>query len=98
MKNPKIEGLKEVLRWVILFVGSMVVTWVVTETLKQITAVPEVLNVKVWVFTYAIPFRELFTFALTFAGRYADKYLHEVAKLDQFKAYDSTKLKGILPF
>jgi len=98
MKNPNMEGLKEVLRWVVLFVGSMVLTWVITETLKQITAVPETLNVKVWVFTYAIPFRELFTFALTFVGRYLDKYLHEASKQTKGYAIGSATPKGILPF
>ena len=98
MKNPKLEGLKEVLRWVILFAGSMVISWVITETLKQITAVPEVFNLKVWVFTYAIPVRELFTFGLTFAGRYADKYLHEASKQNIYKASEGESLKGLLPF
>ena len=97
MKNPKLEGLKEVLRWVILFAGSMVISWFITETLKQITAVPEVFNLKIWVFTYALPVRELFTFGLTFLGRYADKYLHEVSKQNLYKSSD-TGLKGILPF
>ena len=98
MKNPQLKGLKEVMRWVVLFVGSMVISWIITETLKQITAVPEVFNVKVWVFTYAIPVRELFTFGLTFAGRYADKYLHELSKQNLYKSDGSQTVKGILPF
>lgn len=95
MKNPKIEGLKEVMRWVVLFAGSLVISWIITETLKQITNVPEVFNLKVWVFTYAIPVRELFTFGLTFAGRYVDKYLHEASK---GFTLDGSKPKGLLPF
>lgn len=97
MKNPKIEGAKEVLRWVTLFVVSFVVSWFITETLKQVANVPEVFNFKVWVFSYNVPLRELFTFGLTFVGRYVDKYLHEVAK--QGKAiYEMPKPSGLLPF
>lgn len=98
MKNPNIEGLKEVARWVVLFLVSSIISWFITETLKQITAVPEVFNLKVWVFTYAIPVRELFTFGLTFTGRYVDKYLHESSKQTKEHVVGSATPKGILPF
>lgn len=98
MKNPNLEGLKEVMRWVVLFVGSMVISWVITETLKQIANVPEVFNVRVWVFTYAIPVRGLFTFVLTFTGRYVDKYLHELSKINVLKSIEQKAPRGLLPF
>lgn len=89
MKNPKIEALKEVGRWVALFV----VSWIITATLDQIANVPEFSEVKLWVFTYTIPVRQLFTVGLTMAGRYADKYVHE-----QTKQNIEVKTRGILPF
>lgn len=79
------ESLKEVLRWVVLFVFS----WVITETLKQIVAIPEYANVRVWVFVYSIPVRMMFQFLLTGAGRWIDRAIHDASW---------TRLKGILPF
>lgn len=98
MKNPNTEGLKEVARWIVLFLVSSVVSWFIAETLKQITQVPEVFNLKLWVFTYAIPVRSLFTYGLTFAGRWLDKYLHESSKQTKGYAIGSATPKGILPF
>ena len=79
------EALKEASRWLLFFV----ISWIITETLEQITLVPESAELKVWVFTYVIPVRYLFQFCLTMAGRAADKFVHE---------WNGTKLKGILPF
>jgi len=89
MKNPKIEALKEVGRWVLLFV----VSWVITATLDQITNVPEMAQVDIWVFSYMIPVRQLFTIGLTMAGRYADKFVYESTKQNF-----TVQTKGILPF
>lgn len=89
MKNPKIEALKEVGRWAILFV----VSWFITATLDQIANVPEHYTFDVWVFSYGIPVRQLFTVGLTMFGRYADKFVHEKSKMDI-----ETTVKGILPF
>lgn len=71
MNKPTIEALKEIARWAICIAAG----WVITETLNQITAVPESAVVKIWVFTYALPIRMLLQTALTFAGRAIDKYI-----------------------
>lgn len=84
-KLALLEAVKEVARWLVAFI----VSWLVTETLKQIVLVPEFVDFKVWVFTYSIPFRAGFQLALTFIGRAADKFVHE---------WNGTKLKGLLPF
>lgn len=77
MKNPTLEALKEVGRWIFLFV----ISWIITETLKQVVAVPEYLTFKVWVFMYAIPVRLVFQMALTTAGRLIDRWVHENPKI-----------------
>lgn len=98
MKNPNTEGLKEVARWIVLFLVSSVISWFITETLKQITAVPEFFSFKVWVFTYSIPLRSLLSYALTFGGRWLDKYLHENSKQTKGYALGETKPSGLLWF
>lgn len=75
MKNPRWEGIKEILRYVVLYVVSYIVSWFIVQTLAQISNVPEWVSFKLWVFVYNIPFRGLLTFLLTLAGRYVDKYL-----------------------
>lgn len=84
-KDVVFESLKEVLRWVVLFV----VSWFVTETLKQVVAIPEYTDIRVWVFVYSIPVRMMFQFLLTGAGRWIDRAIHD-AKW--------TRLNGVLPF
>ena len=84
-KNQTIETVKELGRWAIL----LVVSWVITETLKQIMAVPEVATVKLWVFVYPIPVRFMFEFALAGLGRLVDRYIH---------VNPNIKANGILPF
>lgn len=93
MTKPQIEALKEIARWIVLFI----VSWIIAETLKQVTQVPEWYTIKLWVFTYAIPVRTLFTFGLTLLGRYVDKYLHEKAKLTK-DFTEVAKPNGLLPF
>lgn len=93
MYKPNLEALKEIGRWLVLFI----VSWIIAETLKQVANVPEWYTVKVWVFTYAVPVRTLFTFGLTLAGRYVDKYLHEKAKLKK-SVLEAPKPNGLLPF
>lgn len=90
MKNAKIEGLKEVARWAIL----LLVSWIITETSKQFIAIPEFTHIKVWVLVYTIPVRYLFTTVLALIGRWVDKYLFEVGKLERF----SSDWKGLLGF
>lgn len=88
-RGPVWESTKEIARWVILFA----ISWVITETLKQVNLVPEFANVKVWVFAYTLPIRAGLQFALTFAGRFVDKYLFEKSKDNP-----RTETKGLLPF
>lgn len=93
MQNtPNWEALKETARWIVLFV----VSWVITEVLKQITLVPATYNLKVWVFTFAVPVQFALQTALTLAGRYTDKLLFERSKNSMRWATD--KPKGLLPF
>lgn len=84
-----VEVIKEAIRWIVLFL----VSWIITETLKQANLVPEVLNLKVWVFVYAIPVRTTFTFLLTVLSRLVDRYLHElnVKSLLDLKSLDILK-------
>jgi len=94
MTKPNLEAVKEVARWLVLFI----ISWVITETLKQTATIPEWATIKVWVFVYAVPVRSLITFGLTFAGRYADKYIYEKSKQIALLAENVTKVKGLLPF
>lgn len=81
LQTPKMkamsEGLKEVARWIVLFILS----WLITETIAQLELVPEFYTLKVWVFTYLIPVRLAFNLGLTLLGRFVDKWLHEFGKL-----------------
>jgi hypothetical protein len=89
MKNPKIEALKEVARWVVFFV----ISWIVTSMLAQINLVPESQEIKAWVFTFSIPVRQMFLIGLTLVQRFADKYRYVTTKQDF-----SIKTQGLLPF
>ena len=89
MEKPQAEGLKEIGRWIALYAVSFVVSWFITQTLGQVVSVPEFFNLKIWVFTYLIPVRELFTVTLTLVGRFVDKFLHELGKQE-----NNPKLKG----
>lgn len=60
IKDPKLERLKDILRAILFFV----LAWIVGETLKQASLVPEFSTVNIWIFTYNIPLRVLFTGAL----------------------------------
>lgn len=91
MSNAQIEGLKEVGRWVVLFV----ISWIITATLDQATQIPEAYPVKVWVFTYTIPVRQLIVFLLTMLGRYVDKWLH-VSRKEKLPEHHEPM--GIIPF
>jgi hypothetical protein len=93
MKTPTKEALKEVSRWVVFFI----ISWIISETLKQINLVPEFAPIKLWVFTYSIPVRSLFTFVLTMVGRYADKYTHEKNKELGYQGPTAPSM-GILPW
>lgn len=89
MSKPNIEAVKEVARWLVLFVAS----WIVTEMLTQSSAIPEFHKLDVWVFSFMIPVRTAIVFGLTFVGRYLDKWMftktHEDPKVET---------KGFLPF
>jgi len=84
-KSAFIEGFKEVARWIL----ALSISWIITETLKQINLVPEFAVVSISVFTYSIPVRLLLNLFLTFLSRFVDKFVHE---------WNGTKLKGIFPF
>jgi hypothetical protein len=86
------EAFKEALRWAAFFV----VSWIVTETLKQAAAIPEHMTLNVWVFHYVLPFRELLVTLLTLIGRGVDKYLFEKSKAAITWASD--KPQGLLPW
>ena len=73
---PFWEGVKEAGRWLALFL----VSWIITETLKQATAIPETATIKIWVFAYLVPVRTAITLGLTLLGRFIDKWLHEIGK------------------
>lgn len=90
--KPYVEGLKEVARWVVLFV----VSWLITETLSQMGAVPEFATVKLWVFNYVIPVRLLVNFLLTMLGRFIDKALYTAGKMIEEKSKKpiTSKLTG----
>jgi hypothetical protein len=86
--KPQVEAVLEVLRFVVLFV----ISWIITETLKQINLVPSFLTVKIWVFSYLLPVRDMLTILLTMTGRFIDKMLFEKRKMQTGTG------KGILPF
>lgn len=92
MNSAKLEALKEIGRWVILFV----ISWIITQILAQATVIPEYYHLKVWLFVFTIPVRAVVIFGLTMLGRYADKYKHEESKLT--KAHSTGESMGILPF
>lgn len=99
MTSPKLEAAKELLRWASLYTGSFIITWIITETLKQITSVPDAINVRLWVFSYSIPVRNMLAVTLTLVGRYVDKFMHEQSKIDVLKSKDKTAdPSGLLPF
>lgn len=77
---PQKEALKEIGRWAGLYTISFVISWFISQTLGQVGLVPEFFSFKIWVFTYLIPVRQIFTLGLTFIGRFIDKYLHELGK------------------
>jgi len=96
ISKNKLEAVKEIARWIILFILS----WIVTQVLAQINVLPELLNIKIWLFSFIIPLQNLVTFLLTLVGRYLDKLVYLNSK-DLTSAFDlevSQKAKGLLPF
>ena len=94
MSNANIEALKSTLRWVVLFVGS----FIISELIRQADLIPESWLLKIFIFTFAIPVRTLFIFGLTLIGGYVDKYLHEVKKESKAYPVGMTPAGGLLPF
>ena len=76
-----IEAIKEPARYIVLFI----ISWIVTETLKQINLIPEKLQVNIWVLSYSIPIRLMTTTALTLILRTVDKYMYELGTLVKSK-------------
>jgi hypothetical protein len=87
--KPTLEALKELGRLALLFV----VSWIITETLKQLGVVPEKATITIWLFNYTIPIRLLVNLGLTALGRYVDKLLHEIGKAKE-KLGETSKLTG----
>lgn len=94
MKSPNWEAIKEIARWVVLFI----ISWVITEILAQIALVPESYALKVWVFTFSIPLQTALATGLTFAGRYVDKFLFVKSQESPTPKFAGEKPKGLLPF
>lgn len=86
--KPQFEALLEILRYIALFI----ISWIITETLKQISLVPVSYTVHIWVFAYVLPVKTTLTIVLTLVGRYVDKLLFEKEK------FSTGTGKGILPF
>lgn len=83
--KPIIEGLKEVGRYIVLFL----VSGLIVQLLDQIAKVPESFSFPVWVFTISIPLRLGFQLAFTAIGRFIDKAIYESSKLS------GDKIKGL---
>jgi hypothetical protein len=75
--KPYLEGLKEVGRYLILFI----VSGLIVQLVDQLGKVPESSSFNIWVFTINIPVRLAFQLVLTAAGRFIDKALYEISKL-----------------
>lgn len=86
--TPFWEGVKEVSRWAFFFV----VSWIVTETLKQLSVVPEFATVQIWVFSYEVPVRMTLQVLLTSLGRFSDKFIFTSSKQERGES------KGLLPW
>lgn len=86
--KPQFEASMEVLRYIALFILS----WMITETLKQIGLVPVSFTVHIWVFSYVLPVQAMLNAVLTIFGRYVDKLLFERSK------YTTGTGSGLLPF
>lgn len=93
-KNPTIEGIKEIGRWA-LCAG---VAWVITQMLAQITVVPEALPLKVWKFVFVIPLRTVVQAALTFLGRWVDKFVFIKSQNEEAGYKNPQSAKGIIPW
>jgi len=85
MNSMSFEALKEVARWITL----AVIAWFVAETLKQAELIPQVFALKLWVFEYLIPVRELFVLVMTVVSRIIDRLVHDSPDIEA---------NGILPF
>jgi hypothetical protein len=89
MGSANWEAIKETLRWgVFLAIG-----WLITETLNQITVIPELYPIHLGSLVYSLPIRLSVQVALTFVGRYVDKYIYTKTFNDP-----TVKTKGLLPF
>lgn len=81
--KPYIEGLKEVGRYVILFL----ISGLLVQLTGQITNVPESTSFAIWVFTVTIPVRMTFQLVFTALGRFIDKALYEAGKISGDKNF-----------
>ena len=86
IKKPKLEALKEVGRWLALYLASSLIIGIEA----QLDLLPEYLKVG----SVLIDVRQVVVFGLTFAGRYLDKLKHEKGKVGKRKK----KSYGLIPF
>ena len=69
LNDPKIERIKDILRIGIFFI----IAWIISETLKQANLIPEFYTLKIWVFSYLIPIRDIFIAVLGAVLTYIDR-------------------------
>ena len=94
MTKPQIEAIKEIGRWIVLFIAS----WIIVQIVNQIAVVPQIWDLKIWEFHFFIPVRELFLAGLTLAGRFIDKWKFESSKELSESLGNKELRKGLLPF
>lgn len=75
--KPLIEGLKEVGRYVVLFLLS----GLIVQLIDQLGKVPESAVINIWVFAVNIPIRLAFQLLFTAVGRFIDKAMYEDSKI-----------------
>jgi len=75
MNDHKIERIKDIIRIISFFI----IAWIISETLKQASLIPEFYTLKIWVFSYLIPIRNIFIAVLGAILTYIDrvKYLKD---------------------
>jgi len=91
-KDPQMEAIKEVGRWVVCFLF--------TSLLFGIEAQMELIPEKLEVWFFIVPVREIVRLGLTGAFRYADKFKHEdsKAKVKSMGEVSKGVSYGLLPF
>lgn len=92
MSNINWESIKSALRLVMF----AVISWFITEIVRQVDLVPESWLFKVYVFTFTIPLRNLIVLGLMAFQQWLDKFLHE--KKNEGTPKGMREPGGLLPF